>query len=77
MTAAVAGNWGATLRSSAERAWPILVPLPFLLLPRAVDGRSLKVNTLSLVLTFVIVQVGLIVPFIYGGASFAWLRFFV
>jgi hypothetical protein len=68
--AAVAGDLGATLWFVLERAWPFLIPIGFLLLIRAVEGRLFRANTVSLVLLSTIVQFGLIVPFLYRGASF-------
>lgn len=61
----------------AERTAPFLVPVVFLLIIRAMEGRLLGVNTLSLLLISLSVPVGLIAPQIYAGDSFGWLRYFM
>jgi 4-amino-4-deoxy-L-arabinose transferase-like glycosyltransferase len=54
-----------------------LIPVGFLLLIRALDGRLWRTNTLSLVLLLLSVPLGLIAPLLYLGASYGWLRFFI
>ena len=61
----------------AERTAPFLIPLLFLLVVRALDGRLLDVNTLSLLFMSLIVPLGLIAPQVYSGTSFGWLRYFM
>ncbi len=72
-----AGSAADTLAFSAARAWPFLVPGLFLLVARALDGRLWRVGSAALVILLLSVPAGLIVPLIYEGASFGWLRFFI
>ena len=72
----VEGDLLATLAFSLKRIAPFLIPGAFLILLRALDGRFWRVNTLSLVLLMLSVSFGLIMPLIYLGDSYGWLRFF-
>jgi hypothetical protein len=73
----VEGNLLGTLAFSLKRAVPFLIPGVFLLLVRALDGRLWNVNTLSLLLLTLSVPFGLIMPLVYLGSSYGWLRFFI
>jgi hypothetical protein len=71
----VAGDASGTARYMAERMWPFLVPVVFLLLVRALDRRLLRVNSLSLVALSLAAPLGLITPLVYRGLSIGFLRF--
>jgi hypothetical protein len=73
----VEGDLLATLAFSLKRIAPFLIPGAFLVLLRALDGRFWGVNTLSLVSLMLSVPFGLIVPLVYLGDSYGWLRFFI
>jgi hypothetical protein len=73
----VIGDKTAVLKFCMERAVPFLVPVLFLLVARLLDGRLLRINTLSLLLLSSSVQFGLIAPLLYEGMSYGWLRFFM
>lgn len=73
----LAGDALGTLAFVCERSAPFLVPIGFVLLVRLLDGRFLRVNTVSALLLAASVPFGLIAPLLYGHASFGWLRFFV
>ena len=72
-----ANDLGATLLFVLARATPFLIPVAALIVVRALDGRFFRTNTLALLLLSLVVQFGLITPFIYQGLSFGWLRFFM
>ena len=74
---AVAGDLVDTLRFAAERTWPFLVPIVFLLFVRLLDRRLLRVNSLSLIVLSLSVPLGLIVPLLYRGLSAGYLRYFM
>jgi hypothetical protein len=73
----VEGSLFGALAFSLKRAVPFLIPGASLLLVRALDGRFWRINTLSLVLLMLSVPFGLIVPLVYLGSSYGWLRFFI
>jgi hypothetical protein len=73
----LAGDALGTLAFVCERSAPFLIPIGFVLLVRVLDGRFLRVNTVSALLLSASVPFGLIAPLVYGHASFGWLRFFV
>jgi hypothetical protein len=71
------GDLSGTLLFVAERTAPFFIPVAFLLVVRITDGRLWDVNTLSLLLMALSVPVGMMVPQVYSGASFGWLRYFL
>jgi hypothetical protein len=73
----VVGDKIAVLKFVWERAVPFLVPVSFLLAVRLLDGRLLRINTLSLLLLSSSVQFGLFPFLLYNGMSYGWLRFFM
>ena len=73
----LAGDVWGTLGFVAVRSAPFLIPVAVLLLVRLLDGRFVRVNTLSMLLLVCSVPLGLIAPLIFGHASFGWLRFFI
>lgn len=77
LAAGATGDLGATLRYVGERTAPFLIPTAFLLAARILDGRAREVNTISLVLLNLGVPLGLMVPQLYAGSSFGWLRYFM
>jgi hypothetical protein len=69
------GQFAAVLGLLAPRLWPFLIPLAFVLLARAVDGRLRRIESLSLLAIGLSVTVLLIVPMALLGSRMDFLRY--
>ena len=69
------GPFAAVAGLLAPRLWPFLIPLAFVLLARAVDGRLRRIESVSLLAIGLSVSVLLIVPMALLGSRMDFLRY--
>ena len=70
-----AGDAGEALNLVVPRTWVFLIPLAFVLLLRVVDGRLLRINTVSAVALALSVPLGMVAPMAYVGSPVEFARY--
>lgn len=74
---AVTGDLLGTLEFSIVRTLPFFIPIAAILLVRLIEGRLLRINSLTMTGLALCVPFGLITLQLYDGTSFGWLRYFM
>ncbi len=74
---AVTGDLLGTLEFSIVRTLPFFIPIAAILLLRLIEGRLLRMNSLTMTGLALCVPFGLITLQLYDGTSFGWLRYFM
>lgn len=74
---AVQGDVLGSLWFVVLRSLPFLIPLAPILLVRLMNGDLLRPNTATLLALALVVPLGLILPQVFEGQSFGWLRYFI
>lgn len=77
LTAGLEGELASALIFISERTVLFLIPASFLFLVRVLDRRFWRINTFSFLLLLLGVPFAFNMPFILGGTSFGWLRYFM
>jgi hypothetical protein len=73
----VTGDVLGALALVAERVFPFLIPLAFVLLLRVVDGRAWRINSLSVLVLGLSVPLGMVAPLAFLGSPMGFLRYLV
>jgi hypothetical protein len=72
-----AGDVVAVLGLVLARVWPFLIPLAGVVLVRVLDGRLLRIESLSVVVLGLSVTLGLVAPMAYLGSRMDFLRYYI
>jgi hypothetical protein len=73
----VRGDLPGSIAFATVRTLPFMFPIAAPLLVRLIDGRFARPATLTLLGLCLVVPFGLIVPQLYKGETFGWLRYFM
>lgn len=77
LAARASGDLWSSVLYVGERTAPFLIPAVFLVVIRVLEGRFRGPGTLAIILLALSVPLGMMVPQVYSGSSFGWLRYFM